>query len=296
MSSFDTLLQISDTPLLSFPLQFCLVAKDKKPFKVDGTLAKPNCVEDFVNFETLLKCDKLNDFAGIGISIQASKICAIDVDHCFSEPFNKHTIDERGKEIFDLFSKKTYSQFSFSGTGMRILFTTNLIENYSDLYYTKNEKFSVEFYRPEGSARYVTITGKSLSNNSISHVDIGIVLKFLNRYMIKPVRKAIKSKVIEEEKSFDECKRQVIQLYYDNHKFQDLWFAQAPGSGKNESEMDFEILCILYESITTDYDNLKSLFEMSPYFKSKDFKHRQKWEGQDNRYLKYIYNILERSK
>ena len=58
MSSFDTLLQISDTPLLSFPLQFCLVAKDKKPFKVDGTLAKPNCAEDFVNFETLLKCDK----------------------------------------------------------------------------------------------------------------------------------------------------------------------------------------------------------------------------------------------
>lgn len=296
MTSRDTLFQIADTPLLSFPLQFCLVAKDKKPFKVDGTLAKPNCVDDFVNFEKLLECDKLNDFAGIGISIQASKICAIDIDHCFSEAFNKDTIDERGKEIFDLFSRETYCEFSFSGMGMRILFTTNQIENYSDLYYTKNEKFSVEFYRPEGSARYVTITGKSLSNNSISHVDIGIVLKFLNRYMIKPARKVIKSKVIEEEKSFEECKRQVIQLYYNNHRFQDLWFAQAPGSGKNESEIDFEILCFLYECITTDYDNLKSLFELSPYFKSKDFKHKQKWEGQDNRYLKYIYNILERSK
>ena len=285
MSSFDTLLQISDTPLLSFPLRFCLVAKDKKPFKVDGTLAKPNCAEDFVNFETLLKCDKLNDFAGIGISIQASKICAIDVDHCFSEPFNKHTIDERGKEI---------CEFSFSGTGMRILFTTNSIENYADLYYTKNEKYSVEFYRPEGSARYVTVTGKMLSNRNISRVDLETVIKFLNLYMIKPVRHFKKSKKIEEEKSLEECKRQVIQLYYNNHKFQELWFAQAPGSGKNESEMDFEILCILYESITTDYDNLKSLFEMSPYFKSKDFKHRQKWEGQDNRYLKYIFGILKK--
>lgn len=294
MSSFDTLLQISDTPLLSFPLQFCLVAKDKKPFKVDGTLAKPNCVEDFVNFETLLKCDKLNDFAGIGISIQASKICAIDVDHCFSEPFNKHTIDERGKKIFDLFSKKTYCEFSFSGTGMRILFTANLIENYSDLYYTKNEKYSVEFYRPEGPARYVTVTGKTLSNRNISRVDLETIIKFLNLYMIKPARHFKKSKKIEEEKSLEECKRQVIQLYYNNHKFQELWFAQAPGSGKNESEMDFEILCILYESITTDYDNLKSLFEMSPYFKSKDFKHRQKWEGQDNRYLKYIFGILKK--
>ena len=222
MSSFDTLLQISDTPLLSFPLQFCLVAKDKKPFKVDGTLAKPNCTEDFVNFETLLKCDKLNDFAGIGISIQASKICAIDVDHCFSEPFNKHTIDERGKEIFDLFSRKTYCEFSFSGTGMRILFTTNSIENYADLYYTKNEKYSVEFYRPEGSARYVTVTGKMLSDRNISRVDLETVIKFLNLYMIKPVRHFKKSKKIEEEKSLEECKRQVIQLYYNNHKFQEL--------------------------------------------------------------------------
>ncbi len=294
MSSRDTLFQIAGTPLLSFPLQFCLVAKDKKPFKVDGTLAKPNCVDDFVNFEKLLECDKLDDFAGIGISIQASKICAIDIDHCFSEPFNKDTIDERGKEIFDLFKLKTYCEFSFSGTGMRILFTTKTLENYSDLYYTKNEKFSIEFYRPDGSARYVTVTGKTLANNNIDFVDCETVLKFLNSYMIKPVRKIIKSKVIEEEKSFEECKRQVIQLYYNNHRFQDLWFAQAPGSGKNESEMDFEILCFLYECITTSYDNLKSLFELSPYFKSKDFKHRQKWEAQDNRYLKYIYGILEK--
>ena len=236
----------------------------------------------------------------MGISIQASKVVAIDVDHCFSKEFDISSADERAKDILERFADYAYCEFSFSGKGLRILFKLDLIEDYTDKYYIKNEKFGIEFYQPSKSFRYVTVTGKVIADNQILKPEEElntIVNDFLNDYMLRPNRKtkAVHTKKLET-RSFDELMKLVKAAYFTNRQFQDAWFDKAPGSGKDESEKDYKLIATLFETITQDKTLLKQIFEASPYFKSKDSKHVYKWTYQNGRYYNYVYDMIRRTK
>lgn len=292
MSAIDCINKLINTNLPFEQLRFCFVDENKRPFKANGEIAKPNCVEDFCKFEELVNSEKLFDFVGVGISIQASKIFAIDVDHCFSKDGNIILRDDRANDILKIFSDKAYCEFSFSGTGLRVLFNANLISDYSLKYYIKNEKNQIEFYQPTNSFRYVTLTGRTLYDN-FSTVTNETLSAFLEKYMKRPVRAARKVENVDDA-DIETLQKRVKILYLKNHDFQDLWFSKAPGSGKDESERDFHIMTYLYEKITQNKEKLKLLFEMSPYFKSKDWKHMKKWEQQDFRYFEYVFSQIER--
>lgn len=293
MNALDVVEKLSTTNVVDADLRFCLVNSQKVPYRIDGTRAKPNCIEDFVSFEDLLNSD-LNSYAGIGISIQGSNICAIDVDHCFSEPNNLSSGDDRAKDILDLF-RNEYCEYSFSGTGLRILFRQPLIEKYSDTYYIKNNKNGIEFYQPAESFRYVTLTGNFIYDNPIEKKENVITNVFLNRYMLRPLI-PVKNKLPTETKSFDQLQLLLKRLIYQNSKFQDIWFSKAPGSGKDESERDYFLILTIYEKVTSDKALIKTFFEQSPFFKSKDYHHVYKWNAQNYRYYNYIYDVIRRTK
>ena len=166
------------------------------------------------------------------------------------------------------------------------------------VYYIKNSKNGIEFYQPSNSARYVTLTGNTICDNNLFKIDsLEIVYEFLNKYMIRE-KKIIRSQSsvsgdINNNLSIDKLMLKVKSLYFKDIEFQNSWFACAPGSGSNESEMDYHLLCLLYNNITTDKDKLQELFELSPYFKSKDTKHINKWEYGNYRYYNYIYERLK---
>ena len=294
MNSIDAIERLIETKLVNYDLKYCLVTENKLPKKINGDMVKPNNSDDFVSLSKLLKCNNLNDYAGIGISIQASNICAIDIDHCFTIPNDISSGDNRAKDILEMF-KNTYCEFSFSGTGLRILFLGDTLNDLTEKYYIKNSKTQCEYYQPLNSYRYVTITGNCIYNNNVEKVDMNIIRSFLDKYMLKPIR--YKKKVISNYSNLSEEKlfKKVKILYLNDSRFQDLWFGKAPGSGKNESELDYELLARLYENITDDENILLKIFESSPYFKSKDFKHMRKWENQDKRYYYYIYEQIKRS-
>ena len=291
MTALNCIEKLITTNLPFDKLRFCFVDENKRPFKANGEMAKPNKIEDFCEISELINSDKLNDFKGVGISIQASNIFAIDVDHCFHENGNMIIKDERAEDLLKTFGKIAYCEFSFSGTGLRILFDANLIEDYSLKYYIKNEKNQIEFYQPNLSFRYVTLTGKYWFDN-FSKIDQNILNAFLEKYMKRPVRVQRKVDNIEDA-SIETLQKRVKMLYLTNHDFQDLWFGKAPGSGKDESERDYHILSYLYEKISREEEKIKELFESSPYFKSKDRKHIKKWEQQDFRYFKYVIGRIE---
>lgn len=298
MDIFETINNVLDSNLIHSNLKFCLVDSRKRPFKCDATPARPNIEQDFVDFEMLLQCTSLDSYAGIGISVQASQVCAIDVDHCFSIPFDISSADERAKDVIERFKKFAYCEFSFSGTGLRVLFRTTLIDNYSDKYYIKNESKAIEYYQYGKSYRYVTVTGMKIVDNAITfNQSINqSLIKFLDDYMTKPVKTSQKIKEVIETRSFDELMNVVKFHYFKNMTFQNLWFNPAPGSGKDESERDYHLVAYLFENVTQDSDLLKQLFEQSPFFKSKDFKHMQKWTNQNGRYFNYLYNNIRRLK
>lgn len=296
MSAIDTLESIINCSLAKYSFKYCFVNRSKIPYRVDGYEARPNVTTDFVDLDCLLHSGMITRkrIVGVGISIQASNMCAIDVDNCFSKAFDIKTIDDRGKAILEIFADMAYCEFSFSGKGLRILFLHDVINNYSDLYYIKNSRLNVEYYQPSQSYRFVTVTGRYIHNNPIvRHKNINVAVDFfLEQYMKKPKKLIHSTNVVDENIDLEIAINLTTKLYLCNSKFQNLWFSVAPGSGKDESEKDYQIIAMLYENVTTNEDIIKMLFEMSPYFKSKDDMHIIKWNNNNFRYYKYIYSHL----
>lgn len=296
MNALDCIEQIcSNEHLVNANLRYCLVSSTKVPCKIDGSRAKPNDVNDFVSLTDLAQANNIVDYAGVGISIQASEISAIDVDSCFAEPFDVNTADDRAKDILYRFGKLAYIEFSFSGKGLRVLFKHPLIDDYVKKYYIKNDKQGIEFYQPNHSFRYVTLTGRTISDNPIEqHTSIlKTVYEFLDDYMLRPVINRPRMEVIENDsRDLETLMKEVKKLKFKDMTFQNAWFALAPGSNSNESQLDFKLLSLIYENITQDKEKIRLIFEQSPYFKSKDYKHHQKWTYGNYRYYDYVYEHI----
>lgn len=270
-------------------LRYCFVNKQKVPFQYNGTdSARPNVSSDFVPLGQL-DLAKAAEFAGVGVSIQASGICAIDIDKCFRVPFDLSTADGRAQDIINIFGDKTYIEFSFSGTGLRILFRAAPISDYEKRYYIKNSRTQCEYYYPQGSNRYVTVTGRTIIYAGINFLPEAILKAFLDTYMIRPVKSVSGS---AREPIQGDRNNLLLHFLRTNKSFQDNWFDKAPGSGSNESERDFFLLKFIFENITNNQEEAKTIFEESPFFKSKDQKHIYKWTRADNRYFNYLYNVI----
>ena len=295
MNALDVLYNIiNNDTFCNYNFKYCLVDKNKLPYKLDKTLAKPNVKEDFVDlYDIANNFDVLKNYQGLGISIQASNVSAIDIDQCVENAFDINTINEVATSIIYQFKDNAYIEFSFSGHGIRILFKAKSIQDYVNKYYIKNSKQHIEYYYPEGSNRYVTITGKYIYNNNIQDIPEVILFNFLNTFMLKNIiiNKSIKS-LTEDKRSISELMNIVKKLYFKDYIFQDLWFKTAPGSGKDESERDYHLIVYLYECVTQDKEKIKELFESSPFFKSKDFKHMKKWTQSNYRYFNYLYDRI----
>ena len=295
MSANDTLNTIINNQHLSnYPFRYCLVAPNKLPYRLDGKLAKPNNPDDFVSLEEISKSDKLESYAGIGISIIESKISAIDVDSCFNTPFDLNSADQRAKEIIEMFKTKAYIEFSFSGKGLRILFHSYPIDKYNDIYYIKNSHNDIEFYQPDNSARYVTLTGRAIYNNPLDVMkDNSTLMVFLDKYMKRKIIHTAREKSGEEDsRNIDELLVVVRNHYLTDFQFQNLWFNRAEGSKNGESDHDWYLLLYLFDNVTKDKEKLRLLFEASPRFKSKDKLHRYKWEYQNHRYFNFMWERL----
>lgn len=300
MNALDTLINIINSSLLNYDFKYCLVNELKMPFISNNVLARPNHIEDFVDLITLVDTnfDCLQNFKGIGVSIQASNICAIDIDDATDIPFSKDNLSNVAKDIINKFKSFAYIEFSFSGKGIRILFQSKPIVNYANQYYIKNSKQHLEYYYPEGSYRYVTVTGNVIYNNKIrllTESEENVLHQFLNQYMKRQIVINNNNLVIKnDDRHINDLMKIVKKHYLTNHNFQDLWFTVAPGSGSNESERDYHLVAYLYDFITKDKDKIKQIFEQSPFFKSKDWKHINKWTNQNYRYYNYLYDRINR--
>lgn len=300
MSAVDNISRIiNNRNLASYPFKYCLVDKNKIPYTIEGKRARPNQIDDFSLLEDVIMADiDLSLYNGVGISIQGSNISAIDVDKCFSKEFDITSGDKRANEIIEIFKNVAYIEFSFSGKGLRILFTTDNISNYSDMFYIKNEKTGCEFYQSSMNARYVTLTGFTIYNNPIvpEKPITNELFEFLTIYMTRPKIVREEPKTSEnDDYPIDVLLKKVKLHYVTNAHFQDLYFKKAPGHGSDESETDFSILMYMYNNITQNKEKLKILFESTPYFKSKDWAHVKKWKNQDFRYYNYIYERIRNS-
>lgn len=280
-------------------LKFCLVDENKIPYKINGTKASSNDINSFFDLKEFEKYN-IDKFKGMGVSIQFSNLCGIDIDHCFSIKNDFSSADERAKDIFNLFKDFSYIEFSFSGTGMRILFRANSIENYKNIYYIKNSNKQVEYYQPSygknsTSYRYLTVTGNTIVDNPIIKLtkphQIQALNDFLDKYMKKNKSLEIKE-FLKDNSNINNDKKLKYYLLKD-YDFQNNWFANAPGSNSNESERDYWLIQCIYKYVTRDYNEIIKIFEKSPFYLSKDYHHKIKWNRNNKNYSKIIYEKIK---
>ncbi len=287
-------------------LKYCYVKYDngtKIPMRYDGKFARTNVLSDFVTLDEIANSPVADRFDGLGISVQASNVCGVDIDHCVDVPFDKSTINDFAKSIISMFKDWAYVEFSFSGTGIRILFRAENIEDYETYYYIKNSTIHTEYYQcgndgEKKSNRFLTVTGVSLYDNPIDgkSTHMNIIIMFLNMYMRRsvPLNKAANATPdVVDDRSISTLKNILFNWMIVDSTLSDLWFHPAPGSGKDESERDYHLCKWIYTNVTKDKDKIKDLFEMSEFYKSKDRKHMSKWKFNNNRYYEYIYRCLK---
>lgn len=246
----------------------------KKPFNVlNGYGAKSNNASTFVSYPTL--CRYLDNYlsfdgetgrqmggAGLGIFKGYS---AIDIDHCVDE---NGTISDMAQELIDFC--KSYTEFSPSKTGIRIIFRSAIYID-KNKYYINNAKRGLEIYISDNTNKFVTITGNKLSGDSIATVDLSSMLE---KYMKRETPIYTGPVVTRNDVNVS-----IDYALTKDYKLFQLWTNQAPGSHSNESELDMALACKLAFYCNNDTGKMMELFMQSPYYASKDEKHKNKWAG-----------------
>lgn len=248
-----------------------LTDKGKEPFNLStGLHAKSNDESTFSTYPVLLnnlhkylRFENGKQIGGIGLGIFRG-FSAIDIDHCVEDG----SISDMARDIIDYC--QSYTEYSPSGTGIRIIFKTQVKINKNE-YYINNRNNGLEIYISDNTNKFVSITGNKISGDTINEVDITYVL---NKYM--------KRGVFNIEKALEK-----------DAKLKDLWFKQAPGSHADESESDMALACKLAFYLKNNESEIKKYFEMSPYFQSKDEMHKRKWfKGYDLETIRGANNFI----
>ena len=260
-----------------------LTDKGKVPINaVTDAFAKSNDKSTFhpytTAFQALSKYYNVNErgqvTGGLGLGI-FNGYSAVDIDHCITDG----KLNEMAQDIVNYC--QSYTEYSPSGTGIRIIFKTNTPLS-KDEYYINNSKIGLEIYISDQTNKYVTITGNVLHPLAIREIDMSYILnKYMRKDEISPVKSLTTFNIAD----------------YSDKKLIELWNAQAPGSGANESELDLALCNKLAYYLKGDFYAIDKAFRQSPYYNSKDNDHLSKWELRDDyreaTILKAIANIRE---
>lgn len=236
-----------------------LTDKGKVPFNLKtGEHAKSNDESTFSLYSDMLnnaykyiRFENNKQLGGIGLGIFRG-YSAVDIDHCVNDDGQ---LSDMAVDIINYFN--SYTEYSPSGKGIRIIFKTQNKIN-KDEYYINNHNIGLEIYISDNTNKFVTITGNRIDDKYafIKNVDI---TEILNKYMRKGEFNI--NKVLEKDE-----------------KLKILWNKTAPGAHSDESETDMSLACKLNYYLK-DETLIKQYFEMSPYFNSKDDAHLKKWNS-----------------
>ena len=247
-----------------------LTDKGKIPINVlTGHMARSNDKTTFTTYATAIQSlsnyytinEKGQQTGGLGLGI-FNGYSAIDIDHCVDDDGK---LSDMARDVIDYCA--SYTEYSPSGTGIRIIFKTDTTLDKAT-HYINNSKLGLEIYLSNQTNKYVTITGNVLYPANIVSVDLSYILE---KYMKKD-----RAEPTVYDTNFD------VEQYKKDTKLQELWNSSAPGAGANESELDLALCSKLAYYLKGDYHAVDVAFRQSPYYQSKDKEHLYKWEVRED--------------
>lgn len=233
-------------------------------------------------FAPLAASEKVQEnYDGIGLGI-FNGFCAIDLDYCVTDGW----FDDRSNDIMAIMN--TYTEYSPSGEGLRILFkASNFLcveDEYKKKYYINkrdadNRKKGLEIYVEGITKKYVTVTGNIITNG-VGIEERGAELQIvLDKYMKRKVETSNQLKtqtntpLNSNDRLNDGLKNDKVLI--------ELWNGRRNSS--DESGNDMSLMNKLAYWCDCNMDLMIAAFKESPYAQQKtDHKHIHKiYERED---------------
>jgi len=154
----------------------------KVPYQISGLRGDSTNRAAFTDFTSAVS--HRDSYDGIGIGVFGD-ICAIDIDHCVENG----TLSDMAKDI--IARMDSYTEYSPSGSGVRILFKAALPAYDRERYYINNRRLGLEVYVAGYTNRFVTVTGNAISGSCLECRSDALE-DVLERYMKRPEKAAAK--------------------------------------------------------------------------------------------------------
>lgn len=236
----------------------------KVPYQTSGLRADSTNKATFTDYATAISLRDRYDGIGIGVF---DDICAIDIDHCIEDG----TLSAMAEDIINRMN--SYTEYSPSGTGVRILFKASLPSYDKERYYINNRNIGLEVYVAGYTSRFVTVTGNAISGTGIEDRTEALP-EILEKYMVRPGKPVSQSSAPGSYLSDDSVLTK-ISASKQAEKFNSLWNGIIP-EGKSHSEADAALCAMLAFWCGGDTDQMDRLFRQSALI-------RDKWNRDDYR-------------
>lgn len=234
------------------------------PYQTNGLRANSANKATFTNYAIAVRHRAGYDGIGIGVF---GDICAIDIDSCVEDG----VLSDMAEDI--IARMDTYTEYSPSGTGVRILFKASLPAYDKDRYYINNRQIKLEVYVAGYTSRFVTVTRNSISGTGIEERTDALA-EVLEKYM-RRAQKPVSSVTAPGSYLSDTSVLQKAMASKQAEKFKALWNGIIP-DGKSHSEADAALCTMLAFWCGGDTEQMDRLFRQSALM-------RDKWERDDYR-------------
>ena len=237
-----------------------------KPTKVPynpntGERAETNNPSTFSSFDLADERYMTEDYDGVGIRV-SNGFSAVDIDHCIEDGVPSDL-------AMDIINKlKSYTEYSPSKTGVRIIFEAPGYQYDSETYYLKNPNNGVEVYVCGATNRFVTITGNTVYDYPVRDVTDDLK-SILDEYMVRPVKKRATAAPATDIPTITLADEQIICKASANSKFRALFDGDISEYNDDHSSADLALCNILAFWTGRDSEQIDRIFRMSGLFRDK---------------------------
>lgn len=231
----------------------------KVPYQTNGRKASSADKNTFSDFR--LAVNAMDGYDGIGMGA-FDDFCMVDIDHCVFGG----KLTQMAEDIVERMD--SYTEFSPSGTGVRIVCKASSLSYDTGRYYINNQKLGLEIYVAGVTKKFCTLTGNVIRNRGVEErsTEIGEILE---TYMLRPISK--KKNDVQDIPGSYLSDDSVVRLASDSRqgeKFKALWNGEI-SEGKSHSDADMSLASILAFWCGGDTGQMDRLFRRSGLMRSK---------------------------
>ena len=222
---------------------------------------------DSVESQSVTPSQKDKIYDGIGMGVFAP-FAAVDIDGC--------VVDGKLSELAEDIIKRldSYTEYSPSGNGIRIICKVCDLSYSKDKYYVNNRKIGLEVYIPSYTNRFVTLTGNVIRKKDVEFRDAELQ-DILDCYMKRTHNFSVPQQTESKSYLSDESVLSKARLSKQASKFERLWHGDI-SEYSSSSEADLALCSMLAFWCGGDMEQMDRLFRQSGLM-------REKWERENYR-------------